>query len=71
VTMLVAALGLQFRGATTWELGGLAAILAPLGPAAATFLLGDRKGPAPALRRLDSLVVLGPVWAVVATHLRA
>jgi hypothetical protein len=71
VTMLVAALGLQCRGATTWELGGLAAVLAPLGPAAATFLLGDRKGPAPALRRLDSLVVLGPVWAVVAAHLRA
>ncbi len=71
VTMLVAALGLQFRGAAAWELGGLAAVLAPLGPAVATLVLGDRGGSAPALRRLDSLVLLGPVWAAVAAHLRA
>jgi hypothetical protein len=71
VTMLVAALGLQFRGAAAWELGVLAAALAPLGPAAATLLLGDRRGPAPALRRLDSLIVLGPIWSLVAAHLRA
>ncbi|HXZ62154.1 MAG TPA: hypothetical protein VEG62_05370, partial [Acidimicrobiales bacterium] len=71
VTMLVAALGRQFRGAATWELGVLAAALLPLGPAAATLLLGDRHGPAPALRRLDSLILLGPVWSVVAVHLRA
>ncbi|HVM66799.1 MAG TPA: hypothetical protein VMU14_18160 [Acidimicrobiales bacterium] len=70
VTMLVAALGLQFRGASAWELGVLAAVLAPLGPAAATLLLGDRRWPAPALRRLDSLIVLGPVWSLVAAHLR-
>jgi len=71
VTMLVAALGLQFRGAVTWELGALAAVLAPLGPAAAVFLLGDRRWPAPALRRIDSLVLLGPIWSIVATHVRA
>ena len=71
VTMLVAALGLQFRGATTWELGALAAVLAPLGPAAASFVLGDRRAHAPALRRIDSLVLLGPVWSIVAAHLRA
>lgn len=71
VTMLVAALGLQFRGSDAWLLGGLAAVLAPLGPVAATFVLGDRRGHAPALRRIDSLVVLGPVWSLVAAHLRA
>jgi hypothetical protein len=71
VTMLVAALGLQFRGAAAWELGVLAAVLAPLGPAAGTLLLGDRRGPAPALRRIDSLILLGPIWSLVAVHLRA
>ncbi|HZQ59044.1 MAG TPA: hypothetical protein VFA84_13470 [Acidimicrobiales bacterium] len=71
VTMLVAALGLQFRSADAWLLGALAAVLSPLGPAVATFVLGDRRGHAPALRRIDSLVVLGPVWSLVAAHLRA
>jgi hypothetical protein len=70
VTMLVAALGLQFRGASTWELGALAAVLAPLGAGVATVLLGDRRAPAPALRRLDSLILLGPIWSAVAAHLR-
>jgi hypothetical protein len=71
VTMLVAALGLQFRSTAAWELGVLAAVLAPLGPAAATLLLGDRRGNAPALRRIDSLILLGPIWSLVAAHLRA
>jgi len=69
VTMAVAAVALQFRGSTPWELGGLAAVLAPLGPAAASLVLGDRRAPAGALRRIDSLVLLGPIWAIVATHL--
>jgi hypothetical protein len=71
VTMLVAALGLQFREAAVWELGATAAVLAPLGPIAAGFLLGDRRATAPAWRRLDSLVLLGPIWSVVAAYLRA
>lgn len=44
-------------------LGILAAVLAPCGPVAASALLGDRSGHAPALRRLDSLLLLGPLWA--------
>jgi hypothetical protein len=44
-------------------LGVLAAVLAPCGPVAASALLGDRSGHAPALRRLDSLLLLGPLWA--------
>ena len=43
--------------------GALAMVLAPLGPLAASVVLGGRDAPAPALRRLDSLLLLGPVWA--------
>jgi len=44
-------------------LGALGALLAPFGPVAASALLGDAGASAPALRRLDSLLILGPVWA--------
>lgn len=65
VTLTVAALLVPpFRGASPWVLGALAAGLAPLGPLAASALLGDSTSRAPALRRLDSLLVLAPVWAV-------
>ncbi len=52
-----------FTGAQPLLLGLLAAALAPCGPVAASALLGDRNGHAPALRRLDSLLLLGPLWA--------
>lgn len=52
-----------FAGAQPLFLGVLAAVLAPCGPVAASALLGDRSGHAPALRRLDSLLLLGPLWA--------
>lgn len=52
-----------FAGAQPLFLGLLAAVLAPIGPVAASALLGDRNGHAPALRRLDSLLLLGPLWA--------
>jgi molybdopterin synthase sulfur carrier subunit len=52
-----------FAGAQPLFLGLLAAVLAPCGPVAASALLGDRNGHAPALRRLDSLLLLGPLWA--------
>ena len=52
-----------FAGAQPLFLGLLAAVLAPAGPVAASALLGDRSGHAPALRRLDSLLLLGPLWA--------
>jgi Cytidylyltransferase family len=50
-------------------LGILAVALAPLGPLLATALVGDRELDAPGLRRLDSLLLLGPMWAWVATRL--
>ena len=52
-----------FGGAQPLFLGVLAAVLAPCGPVAGSALLGDRSGHAPALRRLDSLLLLGPLWA--------
>ncbi len=50
-------------------LGALAVVLAPLGPLLATALVGDRELDAPGLRRLDSLIVIGPMWAWAATRL--
>ncbi len=52
-----------FTGAQPLFLSLLAAVLAPCGPVAASALLGDRDAHAPALRRLDSLLLLGPLWA--------
>lgn len=52
-----------FSGAQPLLLGLVAAVLAPCGPVAASALLGDRGAHAPALRRLDSLLLLSPLWA--------
>jgi hypothetical protein len=67
VTVAVAAILVPpFRGTSPWVLGGVAAAATPVGPVLATALLGDRRAPVPALRRLDSLLVLGPVYAALA-----
>jgi hypothetical protein len=67
VTVAVAAiLDPPFNGVTPWVLGIAAALLAPFGAAVATVVLGDRTASAPALRRLDTLIVLGPVWTILA-----
>ncbi|HEX3623273.1 MAG TPA: MoaD/ThiS family protein [Acidimicrobiales bacterium] len=55
-----------FSGAEPLLLGLVAAVLAPAGPVAASALLGDRSAHAPALRRLDSLLLMGPLWALCA-----
>jgi hypothetical protein len=46
-------------------LGGLVAVLAPIGQLAGSALLPSASARAPAVRRLDSMLVLAPVWAVV------
>jgi hypothetical protein len=51
-------------------LGVTAAVTAPLGPLVGSALLGDRTARAPALRRLDSLLVLGPVCAMCVMVMR-
>ena len=52
-----------FRGVDALAFGGLAAIGCPLGQLVGSALLPIPAAPAPALRRLDSLLVLAPVWA--------
>ncbi len=70
VTLTAAAvLASLFRGSSPWVLGALAAILAPMGPMLGSLFPGDPKVRVPALRRLDSLLVLGPLWALAATLL--
>lgn len=68
---LLAAVALEppFQGGSPMMLGLVAAVLAPLGPLAGSALLGDRSASAPALRRLDSLLVMGPVWTFWAASL--
>jgi len=58
-----------FPTASPFLLGLIAAVLTPFGPLAGSALLGSRDAPAPALRRLDSLLVLAPVWAWCAAAL--
>lgn len=55
-----------FRGASPWVLGGVAAVLTPLGPIAASAVLPRPDAFAPALRRIDGFVLVGPVWTLVA-----
>jgi hypothetical protein len=51
-----------FGSGQVWAFGLLAALLCPLGPLAASAILPRAGSFAPALRRLDSLLVVGPVW---------
>jgi molybdopterin synthase sulfur carrier subunit len=69
VTLFVAVLVPSFEGGSPFLLGLVAGILAPLGPLAASVILGDREARAPAVRRIDSLLLLGPVWAWLAAVL--
>jgi hypothetical protein len=67
VTLAAAAVFVPpFDGVAPWLLGALAAGLAPLGPRVAPALLGDPTARVPAVRRLDSLLLLGPLWTAAA-----
>lgn len=68
-TVGVAAIFPQFKGLSPFELGAVAAVAAPAGPLVASRILGGPNAKAQALRRLDSLIVLGPVWACAAALL--
>jgi hypothetical protein len=52
-----------FESGSAWVFGGLAAVLAPLGRFAAPILLPDPDARVPALKRLDSYLIVTPVWA--------
>ena len=69
VTLFVAVLVPSFGAGGPFLLGLVAAVLAPLGPLAASIVLGDRDAKAPALRRLDSLLLLAPMWGWLAAVL--
>jgi hypothetical protein len=58
-------------GSTAWRFGLMAALLAPLGQLGASLVLPAPDAEAPALRRLDSLLLLAPVWAFAAGLLAA
>jgi len=60
LTLFVAAvLAPPFTGSSPWLLGVTAALLAPAGPVLGRWLVGDPTARVPALRRLDSLLLLG------------
>jgi hypothetical protein len=46
-------------------LGGMAAVMCPIGQMVASAVLPDAAVRAPAVRRLDSLMVLAPLWPLV------
>jgi hypothetical protein len=54
-----------FDGAPVFVFGGFAALGCPLGQVVASALLPSADAPAPALRRLDSLLLLGPAWPIL------
>ena len=64
ITFCIAVLAIPpFDSPGTLAFGALAACLCPLGQLAASAVLPSASARAPALRRLDSLLVLAPVWA--------
>lgn len=54
-----------FESGSAWVFGGLAAVLAPLGRFAAPMLLPGPDERVPALKRIDSYLIVTPVWAWV------
>ena len=70
LTLFVAGvLSPPFSGASPWALGGAAALLAPFGLLIGEWVTGDKTAPVPALRRLDSLFLIGPAWVLGAALL--
>jgi hypothetical protein len=67
VLFAVAAIGLPpFEIGNGAQFGLLAAVLCPAGQVVASVVLPAAAAPAPAMRRLDSLLLLGPAWALLA-----
>ena len=54
-----------FHGPAVFVFGGFAAVCCPLGQLAGSAILPRADAKALALRRLDSLLVLGPVWVIL------
>ena len=60
-TLSVFQLG-PFDTQAAWVFGGLAAVLTPLGPMVASTLVPTASSGGPALRRLDSWILVAPAW---------
>ena len=72
VTLFAAAVLVPpFRGAAPWILGGLALVALPAGAIVGSLLRGPEPRPVPGLLRIDSLLVLGPLWLLLAPFLLA
>ena len=66
VTGVIAVLRVPpFDGAAVYVFGGFAAVCCPLGQLAGSAILPRADAKALGLRRLDSLIVLGPVWVLL------
>lgn len=64
VTLLLAVTKVPpFRGADIWNFAVLAAVACPAGQVVASAMLPRADAAAPALRRLDSLLLVAPAWA--------
>ncbi|MEY2454523.1 MAG: hypothetical protein QOD92_4097 [Acidimicrobiaceae bacterium] len=69
-TFAITAIGLKpFVFPGSFALAGLAAALCPAGQVLASVILPKVDAPASALRRIDSLLLLAPAWALVVGHL--
>jgi len=65
VTFIVSTLSISaFDFSEAWLFGAAVAVLAPLGQLFASALLPAASSPASALRRLDSLLLVAPLWCV-------
>lgn len=63
-TMMMAVIEVPpFRGVDIWNFAMLAAVACPAGQLLASAMLPRANANAPALRRLDSLLVVAPAWA--------
>jgi hypothetical protein len=72
VILAIAAAGLPpLEISNGLQFGVLAAVLCPLGQLLASLVLPAAAAPAPAMRRLDSLLLLGPIWALIAGSVAA
>jgi hypothetical protein len=64
VTMVLAVTEVPpFRGVDVWSFAGLAAVACPAGQLLASAMLPRADARAPALRRLDSALIVAPAWA--------
>src|SRR5258708_21569649 len=69
VTFAITVIGLKpFVFPGSFALAALAAVLCPMGQLTASVILPKVDAPASALRRMDSMLLLAPAWALAVIH---